>query len=123
MNSIITPPGSIFRLIIGLLITAPWLHGLNNADIITLHQAGIGADTLVVAINSAEQKDFDVSALSLVGLKEAGVDESVIQAILISAGKSVPVPEVPSSSNKHQSQSARRFARRQPLPHTFQPGP
>jgi TonB family protein len=76
----------ILTALLGLILSTQIISALSNSDVITLHTAGIGADTIVLAINNAETKDFDVSAEALVKLKEADVDEAVIQAILMTAG-------------------------------------
>ncbi len=90
-------------MLIGFLLISQIVSGLSNSDVITLHNAGIGADTIVLAINNAEEKRFDTSAAALVELKEAGVDESVIQAILLSAGvplKQAEMEEAPDPAPK-----------------------
>lgn len=88
MSRLLSPPARVLTTIIAISFSCQLLSGLTNSDVITLHKAGIGADTIILAINSAEEQDFDVSTSALVALKEASVDESVIQAILLTAGGS-----------------------------------
>lgn len=89
----------LFVAIAALLLSSRLLPALTNSDVISLHKAGISTDTILLAINSAEEQAFDVSAAALVALKEAGVDESVIQAILLTSGETPvekPVEQVAS---------------------------
>ena len=54
---------------------------LSNADIVTMTKQGFDAGLIVKAIQTS-QTDFDVSAQALVDLKAAGVDQSVMEAML-----------------------------------------
>jgi hypothetical protein len=54
---------------------------LTNADIVTMTKDGFAPALIVKAIQSSST-DFDVSAQALVELKNAGVDQSVMEAML-----------------------------------------
>ena len=77
---------------IRIVLTATWLlfavtafaqtqKALTNADVITMTKDGFAPALIVKAIQSSAT-DFDVSAQSLIDLKNAGVDESVMEAML-----------------------------------------
>lgn len=59
---------------------------LRNEDIIQMTKAGLDEDTIIKAIE-ANDSAFDTSAEGLLALKNAGVSESIIQAILKAATK------------------------------------
>jgi hypothetical protein len=60
---------------------------LTNADVITMTKDGLASGLIVKAIQSSST-DFDISAQALVDLKDAGVDQSVMEAMLAAqAGK------------------------------------
>jgi hypothetical protein len=54
---------------------------LNNAAVIKLWQAKVGTDVILRMIRTSVP-DFDVSPTAIIELKEAGVDESIILAII-----------------------------------------
>jgi hypothetical protein len=75
-------------LLIGMmfgLFTAPALaqtqKPLTNADIVTMTKEGLAPSLIMKAIKSSNA-DFDVSPHALVELKNAGVDSSVMEAML-----------------------------------------
>ena len=94
-----TVPIITILLVLGILATAapivrPPIQGepFNNGDVLKLVQAGFDSATIVVAIRASDP-DFDTSAEALVALKEAGVSEEIIVAILSAApSRSVPSP-------------------------------
>jgi hypothetical protein len=55
---------------------------LTNADIVTLAKAGFGAEVLTAKIEAAITVDFDLSSDALVKLKQQGVPQPVIAAML-----------------------------------------
>lgn len=57
--------------------TAP----LTNADVIKMLNAGLSPDTVRLTVRSAPSK-FDTSPDGLIALKQAGVDESVVEAMI-----------------------------------------
>ena len=94
-----TVPIITILLVLGILATAapivrPPIQGepFNNGDVLKLVQAGFDSVTIVVAIRASDP-NFDTSAEALVALKEAGVSEEIIVAILSAApSRSVPSP-------------------------------
>jgi sulfatase modifying factor 1 len=60
---------------------------LRNSDVIDLLKGGLTADTVVVAINTADRTAFDTAPATLIQLKLQGVPESVIGAMLQRAAK------------------------------------
>jgi hypothetical protein len=54
---------------------------LTNADVVTMTKQGFDPSLIVKAIQTG-RTDFDVSAQALVELKDAGVDQSVMEAML-----------------------------------------
>ena len=61
--------------------TAQTQKALTNADIVTMTKNGFAPSLIITAIKSSKT-DFDVSAQALVDLKSAGVDQSVLEAML-----------------------------------------
>jgi len=70
-------------------------NAITNSDVISMTKAGIGEQTIILAIQRGPVK-FDTSPEALIALKAAGVSDNVLNAIL--AEKSVP-SQVPSSLN------------------------
>jgi len=64
------------------LVLATAASAMNNNDVIKMVKAELDDDTVVLAINAASPAEFDVSANSLVELKNQGVSKPVIQAII-----------------------------------------
>lgn len=62
--------------------TAQSAAGITISDVVRLVSAGVSADTTVAAIEQARQRQFDVTTAGLAALKQAGVPESVIAAML-----------------------------------------
>jgi hypothetical protein len=56
---------------------------LTNDDVLRMVEAGLGAETIIAAINSSEP-NFDVSVDDLITLKAAGVSDDIIRAMLTS---------------------------------------
>ena len=63
------------------LLAAQTQKALTNSDIVTMTKEGFAPGLIVKAIKSSST-DFDVSAHALVELKNAGVDQSVMEAML-----------------------------------------
>ena len=55
---------------------------MNNNDVIKMVKAELDDETVILAINAAKTIEFDTSANGLVELKNKGVSQPVIQAIL-----------------------------------------
>ena len=66
---------------------------LTNADVISLHEAGLAASIIVAKIQGSAT-DFDTSIDALIGLGNSGVDPAVIEA-MTSAGSAAPPPSQP----------------------------
>lgn len=74
----------VFVLLLMLVITpVPGADeaALTNEDILRLMQAGLGSELIIARIRSGPT-DFDLSVEQLVGLKEAGIADSVIAAMM-----------------------------------------
>ncbi|HXA83040.1 MAG TPA: hypothetical protein VNY56_08025 [Methylomirabilota bacterium] len=82
--------------IVRLALTAMWMFSaiaafaqtqkaLTNADVVTMTRNGFAPALIVKAIES-DATDFDVSAQALIDLKNAGVDQSVMEAMLTAQG-------------------------------------
>ena len=69
-----------------LCFTAIAASAMNNTDVIKMVKAELDDDTVVLAINAAKSAEFDTSANGLVDLKNKGVSQTVIQAILKKQG-------------------------------------
>lgn len=67
-----------------LVGTAVWAETLNNDGVIQLHKLGLG-DSVVVEKIKGSTCQFDTSVSALKGLKDAGLSDAVIQA-MIAAG-------------------------------------
>jgi hypothetical protein len=66
---------------------------ITNSDVISMTKAGIGEQTIILAIQRGPAK-FDTSPQALISLKQAGVSDQVLNAVLMSAsGKSQANPE------------------------------
>lgn len=87
---------SLFGLI-AFAISAAIAAAMNNADVIKMVKAELDDDTIILAINAAKDPKFDTSADGLVELKNKGVSQTVIQAVVKTA-KSLPRP--PSAARK-----------------------
>lgn len=69
---------------------------LTNADVVKLAQAGLGDDTILLAIQNSDT-NFDTSPEALIDLKAKGVSPAVLNAVL-KAGVSVHSPAAPASA-------------------------
>ena len=63
-------------------LTGASLWGMNNDDVIKMVQAGLGEDTIIMAIKGDDDREYDTSAMGLIQLKEAKVSEAIIQAMI-----------------------------------------
>jgi tetratricopeptide (TPR) repeat protein len=61
---------------------------MTNSDVISMTKAGIGEQTIILAIQHGPAK-FDASPQALIALKGAGVSDQVLNAILVSANSKV----------------------------------
>ncbi len=55
---------------------------LTNEDILEMTKAGISGSVIVAKISSSQSCRFDTSVSALAGLKKAGVDDSVLSAMI-----------------------------------------
>ena len=55
---------------------------VNNADVVKMTKAGLDEATVVAAVRGANPAEFDTSTDALIKLKEAGVSQTVIQAMI-----------------------------------------
>ena len=67
---------------IALLVLAVVGRAICNDDVLKMVNAAFSEDTIVAAVKFAESASFDVSADALIELKNKGVTEAVIQAIV-----------------------------------------
>ena len=59
---------------------------LSNDDVVAMFKGGLGESTIISAIQS-QNTSFDISAMSLLQLKKAGVTPKIMDAVLSAAGK------------------------------------
>jgi hypothetical protein len=59
---------------------------LSNDDVVAMFKGGLGESTIISAIQS-QNTSFDISAMSLLQLKKAGVTPKIMDAVLGAAGK------------------------------------
>ena len=78
------------------LFCAISVAGLNNSDVIEMHQAGLDTETIIMSIRSSET-DFDTSAKQLIQLKNAKVPEEIIQ-MMINPGRAATAVDSGASS-------------------------
>jgi hypothetical protein len=87
-------------LLVALLITtqafAQMPETLTNNDILTMTKAGLSAETIIAKI-STSRTAFSVDTQGLVALKQAGVPDTVITAMLHASHDTVPAPPPTSS--------------------------
>ncbi|HXF43812.1 MAG TPA: hypothetical protein VNK26_08735 [Pyrinomonadaceae bacterium] len=87
-------------LCIGLFGTKAFAQGdtLTNEEVIALTKAGLSNSVIIGKIRSSKT-NFDLSTNALIALKAAGVDDSVVQAMLESKmGKPAAAPTDPSAA-------------------------
>ncbi len=88
---------AVFFLAICSLLAAQ--QALNNAEVIKLVKAGLSDGVIVATINAAPGT-YDTSVDGLVALKQAGVSDKVIGAIVVkAAGGTAPVAAVTQASS------------------------
>ena len=71
---------------------------LTNLGVIDMHKSGLGTDIILTSIESSPSK-FNVTAPGLIALKKAGVDESVIKAMIEKQSGKVSATSVASATN------------------------
>lgn len=74
----------------------PVQPAMTNADVIDMTKAGLGEAVILAAIQQAARKAFDTSAKALVALKQAGVTDNVLRAML--GGEGAPPPVAPAGA-------------------------
>lgn len=72
---------------------------LTNLDVVKLCSAGLGDDLVVAKIAQSPTVQFDVDTDALVELKEQGVSDPVIQAMLRRSGGPMPMAPAPADSS------------------------
>jgi hypothetical protein len=65
---------------------------LTNQDVIKLSQIGLEPDVIITKINTAQQVAFKLETDDLIALKNAGVNQDVISAMMKRASNPVAVP-------------------------------
>lgn len=58
---------------------------VTNADVLTMVRARVSTDLIVKTIENSRSVRFDVQPMTIVGLKQAGVDDRIIEAMLTAA--------------------------------------
>lgn len=84
-----------FRLLIGAIsfvVGALPVVALTNADIISMVDAGLSEETIIMSIRSGDPEGLDTSATALIELKKNDVGEPIIQAIIQRKQGSPPAP-------------------------------
>jgi hypothetical protein len=89
----------------GVLVCLAAAHAepatLRNQDVAKMVQAGLSHQIIISTIES-QQKDFDLSSEGLIGLRDAGVPENIITAML----QSVQVPRAARAAAPAPAQAA-----------------
>ena len=67
--------------VFGMLLSAPLFGVLTNDSVLKMLEAGLSEDTIILAIQS-DECEFTLDVDSLVALKQGGVSERVIQAMI-----------------------------------------
>jgi hypothetical protein len=82
-----------------LLVTATvaTAETLNNDSVIQLHRLGLGDSTIVAKIKTSTCL-FDTSVAALKALKDAGISDEIIQAMLLVLTPSAPVTPAPAAA-------------------------
>ena len=65
---------------------------LANQDIIKLSQIGLGPDVIITKINTAQQVAFKLDTDDLIALKNAGVNQDVISAMMKRSTSPIAIP-------------------------------
>ena len=78
----------IFLLTVSVSLVSGDDAALTNEDIVRLSQAGLGAEVIITKIKASATK-FDTSVEQLLALKDAGVEDDVIAA-MVNAGAATP---------------------------------
>jgi hypothetical protein len=85
-----------------LCLTATVALAVNNADVVKMTKAGLDESTVLAAVRGANPAEFDTSADALIKLKEAGVSETIIQAMLARQnGGAAPGPSATAATIKY----------------------
>lgn len=95
MMNLVRPVGGALTLLLMALITDPVLsqqQPVTNADVLEMVKAKISTGLIVKTIETARAVDFDLQPRTIVALKQAGVDDRVIEAMLkaANAGRTQP---------------------------------
>ena len=85
MNRILRLALTGILLLVSTAAYAQTQRALSNADIVTMTKNGFAPALIVKAIQSGAT-DFDISAQALIDLKNQGVDQSVMEAMLSAQG-------------------------------------
>jgi hypothetical protein len=83
----------LFLALVAVCFSAVVASAMNNTDVIKMVKAELDDDTVILAINAAKTAEFDTSANGLVELKNKGVSQNVIQAVLKKQGAGEDVAE------------------------------
>jgi hypothetical protein len=75
---------------------------LTNNDIVKMVKAGLPTEIILESIRN-NKEEFDVSADGLIALKEAGIPDNIIQAMVARSGNSSPQPSQPFSRDRGDS--------------------
>jgi hypothetical protein len=71
-------------------------QAMNNSTVIKMVKAGLSDDVIITTIN-ASAGTYDTSPDALIALKQAGVSDKVISAVVAKATASAPTPAAPSA--------------------------
>ena len=73
---------------------------LTNADVARMVAAKLGDSVILTAVRTASRKDFDLTVSGLISLKQAGVSDTVIAAMLESAASTPQAAVAPAPPPK-----------------------
>ncbi|MCB1057980.1 MAG: hypothetical protein KDD11_20970, partial [Acidobacteria bacterium] len=68
---------------------------LTNDDVVQMVGLGLGEDLIIAKINQAPEVSFELEVNDLVGLREKGVSERIVQEMLTRSTATRPEPTAP----------------------------
>ncbi|KAF0095828.1 MAG: hypothetical protein E1N59_604 [Puniceicoccaceae bacterium 5H] len=71
---------------------------MTNDDVIKLTKAGLGEETIVLAVKNAPETDFDTSSDGLIALTQAGVSGEIVNAMLTAGQPEAAAPAGPGAN-------------------------
>jgi hypothetical protein len=82
-------PWTVAALFVATAFIGSAQGSITNTDVIKMAKAGLGDQVIVASIQGSARTDFDTSATALIALKQAGVSDTVLTA-MVGATKGAP---------------------------------